>query len=134
MVILANTAVVRSSTSLVFPASLVVLDVHSSVEAGVLSLLPTGLKGLQLDCGVQGPIDGSGVLLSGMGRLQHLTRLDLTCSEELVWPAVGPAYSALTASSSLVVLALAGGLPRGELVACVACRAQVATPHLHAIC
>jgi hypothetical protein len=108
-------AVVRPGNSLVFPASLVVLDVNSPVEAGVLSLLPTGLEGLQLDCVVQGPIDGSDVLLSGVGGLQHSTRLDLTCSEELVWRAAGPAYSALTGSSSLAVLALAGGLPEGSL-------------------
>ena len=50
---------------------------------------------------VDGPLEGPG---SHMAGLQHLTKLDI--EQNYDWPPAGPAYSALTASSSLVSLGL----------------------------
>jgi hypothetical protein len=101
---------------LVFPASLISLDVvECRVEVGVLSLLPTGLKGLRLGSLEQPLADGADVLLTGVARQQHMTRLDITCSEHFAWPAVGPAYAALTANITLVELTVVGMVPEGAL-------------------
>jgi hypothetical protein len=112
-----SSTAVGSSTvpGLGFPASLTSLDVvESQIEVGVLSLLPTGLKGLRLDCLVQGPAEGADVL-NGVARQQHLTRLNLACSEHLAWPAAGAAYVALTVNSNLVELTVVGRIPEGAL-------------------
>jgi hypothetical protein len=93
----------NSVPGLVFPASLKTLFLSSTAEAGLLSLFPTGLQELNVDCDVQGPAEGPGSFLFGMARLQHLTDLLLAISSP-VWPLACPAYSALTASSNLVNL------------------------------
>jgi hypothetical protein len=95
-----------SVPGLVFPASLKTLISWSSMEAGILSVLPTGMQELRLEVGVDGPADGPGSLLSCMPRLQHLTWLLLQAGNSLAWPPPGPAYSAITASSNLVTLEL----------------------------
>jgi hypothetical protein len=91
---------------LMFPASLQKLVLLSPLEAGLLSLVPTGLKFLRVERVIEGPSSGSGSFLSYMARLQALTRLELPYGE-FYGPPAGPAYSALTASSSLVSLHLA---------------------------
>ena len=94
-----------SAPGLVFPASLTKLVLWSDVEAGLLSLV-TGLHELRVESGdIKGPAEGSGSLLCGMARLQHLTDLYLGGSE-LTWPPAGATYSALTASSNLVRMVL----------------------------
>jgi hypothetical protein len=95
-----------SCPGLVFPASLTSIYVRSNVEGGLLSLLPAGLQFLQiLECGVEGPAEGPGSFLSGMSRVQQLTRLWLHM-DGFAWPPPSPAYSALTASTTLVELEL----------------------------
>ena len=106
---------ISPSTSLVFPASLRELEVQSGAEVGVLSSLPTGLRGLSLGCVVQRPSDGPGLLFSGLSRLQHLAKIGLTGGEEFVWPPAGPAYSVLTTNSMLYSLDVVGTLPEGSL-------------------
>lgn len=97
-----------SVPGLTLPPSLTSFVLLSPVEAGLLSLAPTGLQDLWIECDISSPAEGPGSFLSGMARLQHLTRLlvqpqwDL----ELEWPDAGPAYSALTVSSNLVSLEL----------------------------
>ena len=66
---------------LVFPDSLTSFHVQTSVEGGVLSMLPTRLRVLELGYVVQGPIEGLDLLLSGVARQQHLTRLSILSSE-----------------------------------------------------
>lgn len=96
-----------SVPGLAFPASLTNLTVMSDVEAGILSLVPTGLQALSLEEGlVVGPAEGPDSLLSHLARLHCLTSLRVDIPAELPWPAPGPAYSALTASSSLVSFVL----------------------------
>jgi hypothetical protein len=104
---------------LVFPAALKTLLLLQSTpfEAGLLPLLPSTLRELQLTCAVEGGADS---LLSCMTRLQHLTLLSLQPSavrrtqDGPSWPQPGPIYSALTTSSQLVYLELpftkAGGI------------------------
>lgn len=93
-----------------FPATLTWLEVMSPVEAGIMSILPTGLQHLQILDGVEGP---ASMFLAGMARL-HLTQLYLCITGGTDWPAPGPAYSGLTASSSLVVFEVDfDGLPAG---------------------
>jgi hypothetical protein len=87
----------------VFPASVTQLVLRSPVEARVLSVVPAGLKILVVDKDVEGPEEGPGSLLSCMAGLQELEQLSLWFED---WPAAGPGYSALTASSSLVFLGL----------------------------
>jgi hypothetical protein len=96
----------RSAPSLLFPTSLTMLVLSSPIEAGLLSLVPTGLQDLRLKCDVEGPAVGPSSFLSGMDRLQHLTSLSVEANCGLDWPLACPAYSALTASSSLVHLAM----------------------------
>ena len=102
------TAVGPSSVpGLSFPASLKTLVLLSPVEAGILSLVPPGLQHLTVHRDVEGPAEGPGSFLSYMARLKHLTQLFLWPDSMVVFmhlPPAGPAYSALTASSSLVRL------------------------------
>ena len=87
---------------------------QSRVEARILPLLPTGLQHLVIECPVEGPTQGPGSFLSGMARLQHLTELSLKTHDGISWPPLGPAYSALTASSKLCsLMILESMLPRG---------------------
>lgn len=102
-----------SVPALAFPAALTTLQLWSPVEAGLFSLIPTGLMSLQIVYPVVGPAD---LFLSGISRLQQLTELHLNPFSPLDWPPAGPAYSALTASSSLVSLLLEG---RSMLGACL---------------
>ena len=100
-----------SVPGLVLPASLSKLELHSEVEVGLLSLIPAGLKVLGVHCSYEGPTDGPMSLLSCMARLQDLTEVELFVYQ---WPPAGPAYSALTASSSLVSLVLShDAMPEG---------------------
>jgi hypothetical protein len=95
-----------SAPGLAFPASLTRFETYCRVEVEMLSLLPAGLKDLLLlESHVEGPAEGPGSLLFYIDRLQELTRLELNIDPETGWPPAGPAYSALTASSSLVALA-----------------------------
>jgi hypothetical protein len=96
-----------SVPGLELPASLTKLKLLSPVEAGILSVVPTGLRYLQLSCDVEGTADseGLGAFLSYMANLQHLTQLDFSINE-LQLPPAGPAYSTLTATSNLVHLRL----------------------------
>jgi hypothetical protein len=66
------------------------------------------LQDLWIECDISSPAEGPGSFLSGMARLQHLTRLHVQpqWDLELEWPLAGPAYSALTVSSNLVSLEL----------------------------
>jgi hypothetical protein len=93
-----------STPALVLPTGLTCLVLWSPVEAGVLSLVPTGLQELVVCGQVQGPAEGPSSLLSGIARLQHLTKLVLQPVNDLDWPAPGPVYSGLTASSNLAFL------------------------------
>ena len=88
----------------VLPSSLTKLELCSPVEAGLLSLVPTGLKDFAFTSSVDGDAQAHGYLLSSMARLQSLTRLFLYPKTGLAWPPDGPVYSSLTASSSLVEL------------------------------
>jgi hypothetical protein len=73
------------------------------MEVGMLSLVPETLRELYVD----GPVEGhADAFVLGIARLQHLSALLLDTLEGLHWPDPGPAYNALTASSSLVSLAL----------------------------
>ena len=102
-----------SIPGLVLPASLTKLVLSSPVEAGILSAAPAGLQDLQVGCTVEGPPAGPDSFLSCMARLQSLTRLSIE-PVSLALPPPGPAYSALTASSSLVQLDLSDiELPTG---------------------
>ena len=96
-----------------FPSSLTKLDLDLNVEAGILSLLPDGLKHLHMsECRVEGPAEGPGSMLFYLARLQQLTRLELYLEDD--WPPAGPAYSALTASGTLAALAVGDAtLPTG---------------------
>ena len=91
-----------SAPGLAFPASLTRFETESRVQAEVVSLLPAGLKELHMLGVVEGPIGGPGSMLFYIGRLQQLTRLELHLDNG--WLPAGPAYSALTASSSLASL------------------------------
>jgi hypothetical protein len=93
-----------STPALVLPTGLTCLVLWSPVEAGILSLVPTGLQELVVCGEVQGPAEGPTSLLSGIARLQHLTKLVLQPVHDLDWPAPGPVYSGLTASSNLEFL------------------------------
>lgn len=94
-----------STLGAAFPASLEVLTVSSAIQADFLSLVPAGLQTLRILEGapVQGPAEGHALFLSSMSRLQRLTELELAL-KGFNWPPVGPAYTALTASSYLVSL------------------------------
>jgi hypothetical protein len=106
----ACSAVAGPSTvpDLVFPASLQKLELRESFEAGLSSLLPQRLQDLRVSGAMisRGPVDGHGVVLSNFAHLQHLSSLPLLPANIMHWPPVGPAYSALTASSGLVRLEL----------------------------
>ena len=100
-----NSAVGPSNApGMAFPTSLKTVFLSSPVEAGVLSLLPADLQDLRVECAVHGPAEGPGSFLCRMARLQHLTNLVVLPDGGVAWPPPGPAYSALTASSSLVCL------------------------------
>jgi hypothetical protein len=105
-----------SVPGLVFPASLKKFELLERFEAGLLSLLPEGLQSLNL-LGVmefEDHAEGHGSFPSCLSRLQHLTSLSLLPANRIQWPPAGPAYSALTASSSLVQLVLCHtGMPDG---------------------
>ena len=92
--------------ALALPASLntLVLFSQAHVEARLLSFLPPGLQDLRIDGEVDGSDEGPGSFLSFVAGLQHLTRLSLQYGNIVDWPFAGPAYSALTVSSKLVVL------------------------------
>ena len=103
----------RSVAGMKFPASLKVLCLLCPIEAAILSLVPTGLQDLQLDCDVEDEDEdsGPGSFLSCMARLQHLTSFVMVPDGGAMnggrgWPLPCPAYSTLTASSSLVRLQL----------------------------
>ena len=86
----------------------------AKLEAGMLSVIPTTLQELRIECLIEGPAEGPGSWLSRMARLQHLTKLVLLPIGILEWPPVGPAYSGLTASSNLVHLEMYDvGVPDG---------------------
>jgi hypothetical protein len=86
----------------------------AKLEAGMLSVIPTTLQELQVECLIEGPAEGPDSWLCNMAHLQHLTKLLLLPNGSLEWPPVGPAYSALTASSHLVHLEMYdAGLPDG---------------------
>jgi hypothetical protein len=104
-----------SVPDLALPASLTRLVLLSPVEAGLLSLVPTGLQALHVECDVEDASSWSGSFLSGIGQLQHLTQLHLQTPDSFIWPPVGPAYPALTASSRLAHLALYGAEPAGSI-------------------
>jgi hypothetical protein len=91
---------------LVLPASLTGLELMLSVQGSILSVVPTGLQDLFMECDLQGPAEGPDSLLSCMARLQHLTKLKLNFVNNVEWPLAGPAYSALTASSRLAHLVI----------------------------
>jgi hypothetical protein len=96
-----------------FPASLSRLVLSTPVEAGILLLVPTTLRNLQVECYVESPTEGPGSFLAGMGRLQHLTQL-VVRRRDPEWPPAGPTYSTLAASSNLVTLELAvTSVPQG---------------------
>jgi hypothetical protein len=103
----------RSVPTLSFPESLTKLSLLSGVEAGMLSLVPTGLQDLFVKCVVEGPVQGPGSLLSGMARLQQLTSLCIHPYSQLDWPAPGHTYAALTASTNLVVFRLLNAMLPG---------------------
>jgi hypothetical protein len=99
-----DTTVVGPSSvpGLVFPTSLTSLKfMLSPVEASILSLVPARLQELRLECDVKGPAEGPGSFLSCVGDLQHLTRLEFFPCPAFAMPPPCPAYSYLTASSSL---------------------------------
>lgn len=95
-----------SVPGLMLPASLTALFLLSLVQAAFLSLAPTTLQRLTIKGDAEGPAEGPVSWLSGLDRLQHLTCLDLLQSGSFLCQPPGPAYSALTASSSLVHLFL----------------------------
>jgi hypothetical protein len=114
LVVAGDTVIGPSSVpGLVFPTSLQKLELGSSVEAGILSLVPTRLQELQLVGEIEGPAEGPGSLLSCMPRLQHLTRLNVR--GHCAWAPLGPIYSALTASSNLMHLELSRTLCPGGI-------------------
>ena len=99
-----------SAPGLAFPASLVSLGL-SDIDVGVLSLVPAGLRDLSVGGRVEGPAEGPRSMFSHIAGLQQLTQLDMYLEN---WPPVGPAYSALTASSNLQSLTLSQpSLPAG---------------------
>jgi hypothetical protein len=95
-----------SVPGLMLPASLTALFLLSLVQAAFLSLAPTTLQRLTIKGDVEGPAEGPASWLSGLDRLKHLTCLDLLQTGSFLCQPPGPAYSALTASSSLVHLFL----------------------------
>jgi hypothetical protein len=126
-----NMAIGPSSVPrLVFPTSLTYLGIGSRAEAGVLSLVPTGLRDLWVDEVAEGPAERPGSLLSCMSRLQHLTQLSLKCSGSLNWPPASWAYSALTASSHLVEVGLYDFRPPQGVWPHISCWTQAAPPHM----
>jgi hypothetical protein len=99
---------------LALPASLKALLLYTPVDAEILSLVPAALQELWVVRPVHGPAEGPKSFLSCMARLQHLTKLVVLQRGGLAWPPPGPAYSALTASSSLVHLEICNqDLPHG---------------------
>lgn len=97
----------HSVPGLALPASIAHLMLSLRAEVAFLSLVPAGLRRLDINRVVEGPVDGPGCLLSCIARLQRLTALSLDPSDgELPLPPPGPAFSALTASSGLVRLGL----------------------------
>ena len=106
-----NTVAIGPSSvpGLVLPASLTNFVLLAPVEIGILSVVPTTLQDLWLECEFSGPIEGPGSLLSGLARLQHLTQLHVYSERGAhEWPLAGAAYTALTVSSSLHALMLHG--------------------------
>jgi hypothetical protein len=77
-----------SVPGLALPASLTRLRLLSPVEAGLLSLVPTGLQALHVECDVEDASSWSGSFLSGMGQLQHLTQLYIQAPDSFIWPPV----------------------------------------------
>lgn len=92
-----------SVPNMMLPAALKQVWVRGTVDAGLLSLLPSGLTRLDVNAAVEGPAQGPKSLLSCMTHLQHLAELEVCVAD---WPPAGPAYSTLTASSSLVSLGI----------------------------
>ena len=91
--------VVPSMPGLVLPASLTKLVLECDVEAGSLSMVPAGLRVLEVST-VVGPVEGPGSLFAYIAELQQLMKLEVWPFDG-AWPPAGPAYSSLTASSSL---------------------------------
>jgi hypothetical protein len=103
-----------SMPGLVLPASLTRLVLKSPVEAGLLALVPTTLRCLEIEEEARGPAGGSSSFLAGLARLQNLRQLCLGRDNIIDWPPAGPAYSAFTASTHLVSLELLDNrLPEG---------------------
>jgi hypothetical protein len=101
----------RKMPHLEIPDSLTKLSLQCNIEVGLLGLVPETLRELYIDGGVEGFAEP---FLSSLARLQHLSALVLDTLDGLAWPVPGPAYNALTASSSLVSLALEDlNLPEG---------------------
>lgn len=104
---------------------------HCSTLTASLQIRPTQMA---VRCHVEGPAEGPGSFLSGMARLQHLMHLDLGSSRPISLPPPGPAYSALTASSTLIEFKMyAGLLPEGVWPFMFQCRTSCRTS-LPSIC
>jgi hypothetical protein len=93
----------NSVPNMMLPATLKQVWVRGTVHAGLLSLLLAGLIKLDINATVEGPAQGPSSLLSCMTHLQHLMHLEVYIDG---WPVAGPAYSGLTASSSVVELGI----------------------------
>lgn len=89
---------------LLLPASVETLLLSSPVEAGILSLVPTGLQELQVLYAVRCPVYEPDAFVPSLRRLRQLTQLKLHPRRGIDWPAAGPAFYALTASTNLVHL------------------------------
>lgn len=96
---------------LVFPACLTNLMVLGAIEPEILTLVPAGLKALCINGGLVGAVEAPKSILFHIAQLPALLQLDISLED---WPAAGPAYAALTASSSLECLELSyASLPAG---------------------
>lgn len=74
-----------SAPGLAFPASLTKFELMgASFEARMLSLLPAGLKDLDINGAVEDTFENYDLLLSHMAHLQQLTRIEFYLSD---WPA-----------------------------------------------
>jgi hypothetical protein len=98
-----------------FPASLKTLLLLSRADARLFSTVPAGLQHLQIKCDMDGPADGPESFFACLDQLQQLTCLEVATDSavSVFWPVVGPAYSALTASSKLLRLEVCANLPAG---------------------
>jgi hypothetical protein len=110
------------------PVSLTKLVLVSPIKAGLLLSIPAGLQHLGIADVSEGPDEGPPLFLPGMSRLQHLTCLRVD-GRDMDWPPVGPAYSALAASSKLVDFSMRDAdLPQGTWAALFCAERKL--PHL----